>query len=71
MNRENSNNDIYSDKDEIKTNDTLYYEQLQHFNITMQEDPRIREQDFGNYQNPEDMKKRKKERTKFGHFYYR
>ena len=35
------------------------------------EDPRIREQDFGNYQNPERMAVQKEERWAFGQFYYR
>jgi broad specificity phosphatase PhoE len=35
------------------------------------EDPRIREQDFGNYQNREAMTKAKKDRSRFSPFYYR
>jgi broad specificity phosphatase PhoE len=35
------------------------------------EDPRIREQDFGNFQDPEDLLRQKKERERFGRFYYR
>ena len=35
------------------------------------EDPRVREQDFGNFQNPEMMIGFKKNRTRFGSFYYR
>lgn len=34
-------------------------------------DPDIREQDFGNYQNPEVMKQSAEERKKFGRFFYR
>ena len=41
------------------------------YKITWHEDPRIREQDFGNYQDPEAMKSAKKERHYFGAFYYR
>lgn len=39
--------------------------------ITWHEDPRIREQDFGNYQNPQIIQQCKEERDKFGLFYYR
>jgi len=39
--------------------------------IQVREDPRIREQDFGNFQNPAEMKKCMKERGVFGSFYYR
>jgi len=35
------------------------------------EDPRIREQDWGNYQNPADVVKSMNERRSFGSFYYR
>eukprot|EP00928_Gymnodinium_smaydae_P091551 TRINITY_DN7526_c0_g1_i2.p1 TRINITY_DN7526_c0_g1~~TRINITY_DN7526_c0_g1_i2.p1 ORF type:complete len:298 (+),score=24.43 TRINITY_DN7526_c0_g1_i2:89-982(+) len=35
------------------------------------EDPRLREQDFGNYQDPEVMAPMKRERKDFGAFYYR
>ena len=39
--------------------------------ITFHEDPRIREQDYGNYQNEERMKGFKRERNRYGPFYYR
>jgi broad specificity phosphatase PhoE len=39
--------------------------------LNWSEDPRLREQDFGNYQDPEKMKAWKKERKDFGTFYYR
>lgn len=39
--------------------------------LSWHEDPRIREQDFGNYQDPETIRKCKSERHKFGSFYYR
>merc|ERR1711998_681070 len=35
------------------------------------EDPRIREIDFGNYQDPKRVKAQKQERWNFGQFYYR
>ncbi|KAJ3144606.1 hypothetical protein HK101_002645 [Irineochytrium annulatum] len=35
------------------------------------EEPRLREQDFGNFQRKEVMDRCKKEREAFGHFYYR
>lgn len=37
----------------------------------VQEEPRIREQDFGNFQNINNMKKFKKERLMFSRFFYR
>ena len=49
----------------------MWYNRLAEKGITWHEDPRIREQDFGNYQNQETMNKAKKERHKFGVFYYR
>jgi broad specificity phosphatase PhoE len=49
----------------------MWYSRLAEMGITWHEDPRIREQDFGNYQNQETMNKAKKERHKFGVFYYR
>jgi broad specificity phosphatase PhoE len=50
----------------------LWYTTLQdQYGITWQEDPRIREQDFGNYQDLETMQRCKKERDAFGIFYYR
>jgi len=45
---------------------------LSFFNYVFQhEDPRIREQDFGNYQVPELIRKAKRDRHRFGIFYYR
>lgn len=50
----------------------LWYATLQNqYGITWQEDPRIREQDFGNYQDYETIQRCKKERDAFGIFYYR
>ncbi|EFC44725.1 predicted protein, partial [Naegleria gruberi] len=40
-------------------------------NVTVKEDPRLREQDFGNFQDPADIKIRQEERRRFGSFYYR
>ena len=48
-----------------------WYTQLTDMGLTWHEDPRIREQDFGNYQDPKVIKKAKSERHKFGSFYYR
>ena len=39
--------------------------------MTRPQDPRIREQDFGNYQHPEHMKQYKRDRHRYGAFYYR
>eukprot|EP01088_Endostelium_zonatum_P002583 TRINITY_DN13211_c0_g1_i1.p1 TRINITY_DN13211_c0_g1~~TRINITY_DN13211_c0_g1_i1.p1 ORF type:complete len:231 (-),score=34.95 TRINITY_DN13211_c0_g1_i1:45-737(-) len=38
---------------------------------TVREEPRLREQDWGNYQIPEEVEKSMKERKRFGSFYYR
>mmetsp|Transcript_22553 Transcript_22553/g.48964 ORF Transcript_22553/g.48964 Transcript_22553/m.48964 type:complete len:649 (-) Transcript_22553:113-2059(-) len=48
-----------------------WYGRLSEMGISWHEDPRIREQDFGNYQDPVTIKKCKRERHKFGTFYYR
>lgn len=48
-----------------------WYSRLMENGLTWHEDPRIREQDFGNYQDPKIIKKAKGERYKFGTFYYR
>uniref|UniRef100_A0A7S2UN69 Uncharacterized protein n=1 Tax=Attheya septentrionalis TaxID=420275 RepID=A0A7S2UN69_9STRA len=48
-----------------------WYGRLLEMGVTWHEDPRIREQDFGNYQDPVTIKKCKRERHKFGVFYYR
>ncbi len=48
-----------------------WYRQLMGMGLTWNEDSRIREQDFGNYQDPETIRKAKKERHRFGIFYYR
>lgn len=42
-----------------------------HEKLSFVEDPRIREQDFGNFQDPPQMLERHAERKKFGVFYYR
>jgi broad specificity phosphatase PhoE len=48
-----------------------WYRRLIEMGLTWNEDSRIREQDFGNYQDPETIRKAKKERHRFGVFYYR
>lgn len=48
-----------------------WYERLMEQGLTWNEDSRLREQDFGNYQNPEVIKRAKEERQRFGAFYYR
>jgi len=48
-----------------------WYERLATEGLTWIEDPRIREQDFGNYQDADAIKKAKIERIQFGAFYYR
>ena len=49
----------------------LWYNRLAEMGITWHEDPRIREQDFGNYQEQHVIDKAKVERFQFGAFYYR
>jgi broad specificity phosphatase PhoE len=48
-----------------------WYRRLMEMGLTWNEDSRIREQDFGNYQDPETIRKAKSERHRFGVFYYR
>lgn len=48
-----------------------WYQRLMELGLTWHEDPRIREQDFGNYQDPVKIKLAKKDRFRFGTFYYR
>ncbi|KAG7365978.1 histidine phosphatase superfamily branch 1 protein [Nitzschia inconspicua] len=48
-----------------------WYGRLIQLGLTWNEDSRLREQDFGNYQNPDVIKKAKEERHRFGAFYYR
>lgn len=48
-----------------------WYGRLLELGLTWHEDPRIREQDFGNYQVPEKIKLAKEERHRFGPFFYR
>jgi len=48
-----------------------WYDRLAEKGLTWHEDPRIREQDFGNYQDANAMKKAKSERWEFCPFYYR
>lgn len=48
-----------------------WYGRLLDMGLTWHEDPRIREQDFGNYQVPEKIKEYKRERHRFGPFFYR
>lgn len=58
----------------IRTKDTLQ-EIKKYFNedqiISTREEPRISEQQFGNFQNVEDVWESKQERHNFGRFYYR
>lgn len=48
-----------------------WYQRLLELGLTWHEDPRIREQDFGNYQDAETIKQAKSDRHRFGAFYYR
>jgi broad specificity phosphatase PhoE len=66
--------------DPSEFNHIVHYEQrlnawyshlMNEYNITWAEDPRIREQDFGNYQEPQMIQQAKRDRHMFGAFYYR
>jgi broad specificity phosphatase PhoE len=48
-----------------------WYARLSELGLSWHEDPRIREQDFGNYQEPDLIRRHKRERHRFGAFYYR
>ena len=48
-----------------------WYKALNKRGLTWHEDPRVREQDFGNYQDPKSMKLFKRERHLYGPFFYR
>ena len=48
-----------------------WYSRLLALGLTWHEDPRIREQDFGNYQNASIIRQAKRDRHRFGAFYYR
>ena len=48
-----------------------WYGKLVNEGLSWAEDPRIREQDFGNLQDPDKINRAKKERNGFGAFYYR
>lgn len=48
-----------------------WYSRLMEYGLTWAEDPRIREQDFGNYQEPKMIQQAKRDRHMFGAFYYR
>lgn len=48
-----------------------WYSRLMDYGLTWAEDPRIREQDFGNYQEPKMIQQAKRDRHMFGAFYYR
>lgn len=39
--------------------------------LGIREDPRLTEQQFGNFQNIEDIRRCKEERERYGRFYYR
>jgi broad specificity phosphatase PhoE len=48
-----------------------WYAKLASMGLQWHEDPRLREQDFGNFQDPDVIKQAKKDRHRFGAFYYR
>ena len=48
-----------------------WYARLRELKISWHEDARIREQDFGNFQKPSEMRVYKRERYRYGSFYYR
>jgi len=50
---------------------SAWYTALQALKVSWHEDARIREQDFGNFQKPEEMRQFKRDRYRYGSFYYR
>jgi len=63
--------DEFASIDDHNRKVNAWYERLTELGLTWNEDSRIREQDFGNYQTPEVTKRAKEERHRFGAFYYR
>jgi broad specificity phosphatase PhoE len=49
----------------------LWYRALRERKVSWHEDARIREQDFGNFQEPVKMRQYKRDRYRYGSFYYR
>jgi broad specificity phosphatase PhoE len=55
----------------VRTRQTLAAMGIQDLVDKVREEPRLREQDWGNYQDPLHVLEQKKERNRFGHFFYR
>jgi len=68
-----SQNILYYVSPYLRTKETLEEIQSQISNPTLfvREEPRLREQDFGNFQDPELIQAAKLERPKFGRFFFR
>jgi broad specificity phosphatase PhoE len=54
-----------------RTHQTLAAFRLDPALLRVREEPRLREQDWGNWQEREDVRKQKKYRDAYGHFFYR
>ena len=54
-----------------RTKETLASLQLPNPVLYTREEPRLREQDFGNFQDPMKIQQAKRDRPKFGRFFYR
>jgi broad specificity phosphatase PhoE len=63
-----------SDFDHIENEEErlgAWYKRLRELKVSWHEDARIREQDFGNFQKPAEMRTYKRDRYRYGSFYYR
>ncbi|MEU6442901.1 histidine phosphatase family protein [Streptomyces sp. NPDC047046] len=54
-----------------RTHETLGLFQLDPDNVRVREEPRLREQDWGNWQDRDDVRLQKAYRDAYGHFFYR
>ncbi|MFJ5215128.1 histidine phosphatase family protein [Streptomyces sp. NPDC088354] len=54
-----------------RTHQTFHLLGLEPHRTRAKEEPRLREQDWGNYQDAEDVQRQRKARDAYGHFFYR
>ncbi|CAL9400221.1 2,3-bisphosphoglycerate-dependent phosphoglycerate mutase [Streptomyces sp. enrichment culture] len=54
-----------------RTHETLRAFRLDPGCVRVREEPRLREQDWGNWQDPEDVRRQRAYRNAYGHFFYR
>ncbi|MFI6346221.1 histidine phosphatase family protein [Streptomyces sp. NPDC050560] len=55
----------------LRTHETLRIFALDRGRVRIREEPRLREQDWGNLQDPEHVRQQKELRDTYGHFFYR